>query len=173
MSIRRSVWLGGLLSLFALSSMLASPAQSQIAGGGTIVIVVPIGAGGGVDATGRLIAEKLAARLKQNVVVENRVGAGGAVGINSVAKAEPDGHTLLLMESSSVLHKWLHANVQFDVVKDFVPIAQVATAPLLLFAQASFQAEQCEGPDRAGQGQSGQVFGWHAWRRHPASPCLR
>ena len=73
-----------------------------------ITMVVPIGAGGGVDATGRLIAEKLQERLKQPVVVENRPAAGGMVGTDSVAKAAPDGHTLLLMETSAVLHKWLH-----------------------------------------------------------------
>ena len=100
--------------------------------------MVPIGAGGGVDATGRLIAEKLQERLKQPVIVENRPAGGGMVGANSVAKAAPDGHTLLLMETSSVLHKWLHTNVPFDVVTDFAPIARVATSPLILFAQPSF-----------------------------------
>jgi tripartite-type tricarboxylate transporter receptor subunit TctC len=124
--------------------VLAPAAHSQIAGGGTITIVVPIGAGGGVDATGRLIAEKLQQRLKQNVVVENRVGGGGTVGTDSVAKAAPDGRTLLLMEMGASLQKWLHKNVPFDVVKDFAPIAQVATAPLLLFAQSSFKANNAK-----------------------------
>ena len=78
--------------------------------------------GGGVDAIGRLVAEKLQERLKQPVVVENRVGAGGAVGADSVAKAAPDGRTLLLIETSSILHKWLHKNVPFDVVADFAPV---------------------------------------------------
>ena len=58
-------------------------------------------------------------RLKQPVVVENRPAGGGMVGANSVAKAAPDGHTLLLMETSAVLHKWLHTNVPFDVVAGF------------------------------------------------------
>ena len=113
-------------------------AQAQIAGGGIITIVVPIGAGGGVDATGRLVAEKLAERLKQPVVVENRPAAGGMVGADSVAKAAPDGRTLLMMESSAVLHKWLRKGVPFDVIADFAPVAQVAIAPILLFAQPSF-----------------------------------
>ena len=100
----------------------------------TITLVVPIAAGGGMDTIGRAIAEKLAERLKQPVVVENRTGAGGAVGVDYVAKAAPDGRTLLLMDISAVLHKWLHKSVPFDVVTDFAPIAQVATTPLLLFA---------------------------------------
>jgi tripartite-type tricarboxylate transporter receptor subunit TctC len=118
--------------------MLSAPAEAQLNPSRQITMVVPIGAGGGVDATGRLIAEKLQERLKQPVVVENRPAGGGMVGTDSVAKAAPDGHTLLLMETSSVLHKWLHTNVPFDVVNDLTPIARVATSPLLLFAGSGF-----------------------------------
>jgi tripartite-type tricarboxylate transporter receptor subunit TctC len=127
-----------LIGFAALAAgLLGQPAQAQLSGR-QIAIVVPIGAGGGVDATGRIIAEKLQERLKQPVIVENRPAGGGMVGTDSVAKATPDGQTLLLMESSSVLHKWLHNNVPYDVVADFAPIAQVATSPLLLFANPSF-----------------------------------
>src|SRR4051812_46189590 len=118
--------------------VLSAPVAAQLNPSRQITIVVPIGAGGGVDATGRLFAEKLQERLKQPVVVENRPAAGGLVGADSVAKAVPDGHTLLLMETSSVLHKWLHKSVPFDVVTDFAPIARVATSPMILFAQPSF-----------------------------------
>ena len=88
------------LALAALR-LSAAPAQAQLNPSRQITIVVPIGAGGGVDATGRLIAEKLQERLKQPVVVENRPAGGGMVGADSVAKAAPDGHTLLLMETSA------------------------------------------------------------------------
>src|ERR1043165_7914147 len=121
-----------------LAVALAQPALAQSYPQRQVTVVVPIGAGGGVDATGRLVAEKLTERLKQPVVVENRTGAGGLTGTDSVARAAADGHTILLMESSSVLHKWLHKEVPFDVVSDFTPIARVATAPLVLFAQPSF-----------------------------------
>src|SRR4051812_30956411 len=114
------------------------PATAQLNPSRQITVVVPIGAGGGVDATGRLIAEKLQERLKQPVVVENRPAAGGMVGADSVAKAAPDGHTILLMETSAVLHKWLHTNVPFDVVADFAPIARVAISPLILYASPTF-----------------------------------
>jgi len=117
---------------------LAQPATAQLNPQRTITLVVPIGAGGGVDATGRLMAEKLQERLKQPVVVENRPAGGGMVGADSVAKAAPDGHTLLVIESSAALHKWLRKEVPFDVINDFAPIAQVATAPILLFAAPSF-----------------------------------
>ena len=99
-----------------------------------MTLVVPIAAGGGVDIIGRQFAAKLSERLNQAWVVENRTGAGGAIGADTVAKAAPDGHTMLLMETSSVLHKWLHGNVPFDVVADFAPVAEIATTPILLFA---------------------------------------
>jgi len=117
--------------LFAATSM---PATAQLNPSRTITLVVPIAAGGGVDAIGRLLAEKLQERLKQNVVVENRTGAGGTVGTDSVAKAAPDGHTLLVMESSSTISKWLNKGVPFDVTADFAPVARAVTTPLMLFA---------------------------------------
>jgi len=126
------------------AGFLSVPAQAQIGTGRTITLVVPIGAGGGVDATGRLIAEKLAERLKQPVVVENRPAGGGMVGTDSVAKAAPDGHTLLVIESGAVLQKWLRKDVPFDVIADFAPVAQVATSPLMLFATPSFQANNVQ-----------------------------
>src|SRR4051794_17143419 len=132
MNTMRQALIAGMLAL------IAQPAHAQLNTQRQITIVVPIGAGGGVDATGRLIAEKLQERLKQPVIVENRPAGGGMVGTDSVAKAAPDGQTLLLMESSSVLHKWLHKTVPYDVVTDFAPIARVATSPLLLFANPAF-----------------------------------
>jgi tripartite-type tricarboxylate transporter receptor subunit TctC len=129
------IWL-----VVAAVALFAVPSHAQFNPQRQITVVVPIGAGGGVDATGRLIAEKLSERLKQPVVVENRTGAGGMTGTDSVAKAAPDGHTILLMESSAVLHKWLRLNVPFDVIADFTPVARVAISPLVLFAQPSFAA---------------------------------
>ena len=127
-----------LAALTAVLMIVGAQAQSPNDDTRPITLVVPIAAGGGVDAIGRLIAEKLQERLKQPVVVENRVGAGGTVGADSVAKAAPDGRTLLLIETSSVLHKWLHKNVPFDVVADFSPVSRVASTSLLLFAHPSF-----------------------------------
>ena len=154
-----------LLPLLALSQ----PAQAQLNPSRQITIVVPIGAGGGVDATGRLFAEKLQERLKQPVVVENRPAGGGMVGADSVAKAAPDGHTLLLMETSSVLHKWLHTNVPYDVVTDFAPIARVATSPMILFAQPAFPANDVRELIALAKARARQALGRHAGHRHAAS----
>ena len=124
--------------VFAVLGAVPLHAQAPLGDPAAVVtLVVPIAAGGGMDTIGRAVAERLQERLKQPVVVENRVGAGGVVGVDYVAKATPDGRTLLLMDISAVLHKWLHRSVPFDVTEDFAPIAQVATTPLLLFAHPS------------------------------------
>ncbi len=132
MPFERRALLAAVLSLIA-----TMPAQAQLNPSRAITLVVPIAAGGGVDAIGRLLAEKLQERLKQNVVVENRTGAGGTVGTDSVAKSAPDGHTLLVMESSSAISKWLNKGVPFDVTTDFAPVARAVTTPLMLFANPS------------------------------------
>ena len=124
------------LAILGLGIAAAAGAWAQTPAGDTrpVTLVVPIAAGGGVDTIGRIFAVELGDRLKQSWVVENRPGAGGLIGLDSVAKAVPDGHTLVVMETSAVLQKWLHKSVPFDVVTDFAPVAQVATTPLLLFA---------------------------------------
>jgi tripartite-type tricarboxylate transporter receptor subunit TctC len=102
-----------------------------------ITLVVPVAAGGGVDTAARILSEKLQEKLKQPVVVENRPGAGSMVGANFVARASPDGYTLLLLEPAAVLAKWMNRTVPYDVINDFAPIALVATQPLVLFAHPS------------------------------------
>jgi tripartite-type tricarboxylate transporter receptor subunit TctC len=120
----------------------AAPVVSRLAIAQTypmrpITLVVPIAAGGAVDTAARIIAEKLQQKLRQSVVVENRPGAGSLIGTNFVAKAAPDGYTLLLMEPGAVIAKWLNKTVPFDVTTEFAPIAMVATSPLVLFAHPS------------------------------------
>jgi tripartite-type tricarboxylate transporter receptor subunit TctC len=128
------LWLLG-LGLAATAASIGASAQSPDSR--PVTLVVPIAAGGGVDTIGRVFAAQLADRLKQPWVVENRPGAGGLVGLDSVAKSTPDGHTFVVMETSAVLQKWLHKSVPFDVVADFTPVAQMATTPLFLFASPS------------------------------------
>jgi len=152
----------GALFAVALSScaFAASQAQAQLNPQRNVTLVVPIGAGGGVDTMARLVAAKLQERMKLTFVVENRVGAGGAIGTDSVAKAAPDGHTLLFMEMGAAIRKWLHAGTPFDVIKDFEPVSQVSMIQILLFATPSFPANDLKGtiaftkanPDKASAG---------------------
>jgi tripartite-type tricarboxylate transporter receptor subunit TctC len=136
MRVAQALVITGLV-IAAIVAASGSAVLAQAPNTRTVTLVVPIAAGGGVDTIGREFAGELAERLKQPWVVENRPGAGGVVGIGSVAKATPDGHTMLVIETSAVLQKWLRKNVPFDVVADFAPVAQMATTPLLLFANPS------------------------------------
>ena len=130
------------LAILGLGIAAAAGAWAPTPAGDTrpVTLVVPIAAGGGVDTIGRIFAVELGDRLKQSWVVENRPGAGGLIGLDSVAKAVPDGHTLVVMETSAVLQKWLHKSVPFDVVADFSPVAQMATTSLVLFANPTLPA---------------------------------
>jgi tripartite-type tricarboxylate transporter receptor subunit TctC len=120
----------------------ALPSVSHIAYAQTyptrpITLVVPIAPGGAVDGAARILSEKLQEKLEQPVIIENRPGAGSLIGTSAVAKAAPDGYTLLLVEPGAVLAKWLNKSVPFDVLADFSPIAMVATSPVVLFAHPS------------------------------------
>ncbi len=103
-------------------------------------IVIPFTAGGVNDVLGRLLAVKLNERWKRPVIVENRPGAGSNIGMDMVAKATPDGYTLLLVGSSYVLNPSLYKKLPFDPVKDFERVSIVATAPNILLVNRSFPA---------------------------------
>ena len=108
-------------------------AQAQTYPDHAVRIIVPFAAGGGSDIVGRAIAQKLQDKFGQPFVVENRTGAGGSIGANQVAKAAPDGYTLLLGSSSEIAqYPAVKADVPYDSIKDFTPIAAVATVPLAL-----------------------------------------
>jgi tripartite-type tricarboxylate transporter receptor subunit TctC len=119
----------------------AGPTTAQTYPSRTISLVVPFPPGGGVDAMARVVAEKLSVALKQNVVVDNRAGGGGTVGTRAVAKAEPDGHTLMLAHTGTIsINPSLYANPGYDPRKDFAPIGLIASMPVALIGHPSFPA---------------------------------
>ena len=91
-----------------------------------IKMIVPLTAGSPVDVVGRLLAQYLSIDLKQNIVVENRPGAGTTIGMKTVASSEPDGHTLMFQSSSLVVAPAMYKNLDYDPVKAFAPVANVA-----------------------------------------------
>ena len=104
-----------------------------------ITVVVPQAAGGANDAIARVVAQKLGEQLGQSVVVENRPGAGGTLATGTTARARNDGYTLLLTsDSAHVIGPALYKNPGFDPVKDFAPVAPIATAGYVLVAHPSF-----------------------------------
>lgn len=104
----------------------------------SIRMIVPFPAGGGSDTMGRVVGQKLSERLGQQIVVENRPGAGGSIGAEMVAKAAPDGYTLLL-GSTSEIAQYPHVNpkIAYNPQRDFAPISLVGNVPLILVAHPS------------------------------------
>jgi tripartite-type tricarboxylate transporter receptor subunit TctC len=100
-------------------------------------LVVPVGPGGGTDILGRAIAQRLGDALGQLVVVENRGGAAGNIGTEIVAKAAPDGYTLVIVNTSFAVNPSLYRNMPFDTVRDLTPITHLTISPLLLVAHPS------------------------------------
>jgi tripartite-type tricarboxylate transporter receptor subunit TctC len=103
-----------------------------------ITLVVPFPAGGAVDTAGRAIGERLSKVLNQTVIIDNKSGAGGAIGSTFVAKAKPDGYTLVVTsQSSHVANPAFSPNLPYDAVKDFAPITLIERLPNVLLVNAS------------------------------------
>jgi len=133
-SIRPSRGRRALVCSLVLGGGLWAGAQPALAQGypdKPIHMVIPFPAGGALDILGRLIGEHLAQQLKQPVLVENRAGAGGNVGAEYVARAAPDGYTILL-GSNPLATTALYPGLSFDVLRDFAPVAYIGYAPLIL-----------------------------------------
>jgi tripartite-type tricarboxylate transporter receptor subunit TctC len=97
-----------------------------------IRLIVPFPAGGGTDIVGRVLGQKLHESLGQPVIIDNRGGAGGTLGAAVVAKAAPDGYTLLLTPTSHVINPSIYAKLPYDTEKDFAPISMVASTAILM-----------------------------------------
>lgn len=139
-------WLtGAALALAALSpaALLPLPAAAQgVWPDKPVTVVVPFGAGGGVDAAARIVLPKLAERLGQPLVIENVPGASGTIGTQRVARSRPDGYTLLFAVASpiNVAPLVAPASVRYDVQKDLLPLTPVAVSPFVLVGRRDLPA---------------------------------
>lgn len=137
--LNRRTWLCAAASVLALSAGTA--AQAQTFPGKPIRLVVPFPPGGATDILARMLGEKLAVAFKQPVVIENKAGAAGIIGTDAVAKAPPDGHTLVLSLSNSLLtNQFLYTKLPYDTQRDLALVYQIATAPLVLVVHPSVPA---------------------------------
>lgn len=130
-----------LLSALA-TALLPTPALAQAWPDKPITVVVPFGAGGGVDAAARILLPKLAERLGQTMVIENVPGASGTIGTQRVIKSRPDGSTLLFAVASPINVAPLVApgSVRYDALKDLAPIAPMAVSPFVLVGKPGLPA---------------------------------
>jgi len=125
----------------ALLAAAGLPAGAQNFPAKPVRLVVPFPPGGPADGLARLLAGKLKQSWGESVVVENRGGADGNIGAEAVAKAAPDGYTLLLNASSHIINAALYEKLPFDPIKDFTPITEVASYMLVLVVHPSVKAD--------------------------------
>lgn len=135
----RIVVLAGIFALFSLAAAAQSPSDSD---GKPIRLILGAGAGGPVDTIGRIVVQEWSEFAGRQIVVDNRVGAGGLIGAELAAKAPPDGNTLYFGFSGPLaIVPNLNPNTPYDPVRDFAPISQVAAAPYVLLVHPSVPAK--------------------------------
>jgi tripartite-type tricarboxylate transporter receptor subunit TctC len=126
-----------LIAIFGCGASFAQPYPSK-----PVRIIVPFSPGGVADSSARVISERLAARLGQSVVVENRPGASGNIGTHAVATAAPDGYTLLLgFDGTMVVNPHVYAKLSFDTLRDFSAVTKLGDATLILVAHPTVPAK--------------------------------
>ncbi|HTO47375.1 MAG TPA: tripartite tricarboxylate transporter substrate binding protein [Burkholderiales bacterium] len=132
-----------LVGMFLLGTALLAPfaAHAQPYPNRLIRIVVPYAAGGAVDSVARTIGQPLSEALKQPVIVDNRPGASANIGMELVAKAAPDGYTLLMASNGIATNMALFPHLAFDGRRDFAPIAKIGYAPLMIVVPAASPAK--------------------------------
>ncbi len=141
MTLRRSIFLS--LTL-AVASLVHLASNAQTFPSKPLTLVVPYAPGGATDLIARIIAPRLAARLGKEVVVDNKSGAGGLIGIQAVASAAPDGHTLMIIDTSFAAMAALNPERRNGLFKEVTPVSIVVTAPYIAVATPSFPAKNLQ-----------------------------
>lgn len=124
------------MALVPLFLALVLPSHAQAYPSRAVRIIVPLAAGGGMDTVTRVLAQKLSDPFGQNVVVDNRPGAGSQIGLEILSAAAPDGHTLMMISATTVVHPILYKS-RFDIVRDFAPISQCTAQGYVLVVHPS------------------------------------
>jgi tripartite-type tricarboxylate transporter receptor subunit TctC len=128
-------------AIVLLAAALPLLANAQAFPTKPVRIVAPYPGGGAVDLMSRYLCERFTASLGQPCIVENRTGGGGIIGFDAVAKADPDGHTLVMAPNNLAIIPVLYAKVPYDTLKDLAPVALVSSTPIMIGAHPSFPAK--------------------------------
>ena len=122
-----------------------------------IRFIVPFAAGGGTDAQCRVLAEAVGKRLGQSLVVENATGAGGTIGVNQVARADPDGYTILSTTPGFVINPFIQKDIAYDPIRDFAPVIEATISPVILIVAADSPVHTVRDLLDAARVQPGQI----------------
>lgn len=143
--------------VFLAALLCSSQAAAQSWPAKPVRIVVPLSAGGFADVPARILAPRLSAQLGGSFYVENRPGAGSTIGADHVAKAEPDGYTLLFTATPHVISAWLYKTLQYDALKSFAPVALVASGPYALVVHPDLNVGSVRELIAAAKAQPGKI----------------
>src|SRR5918994_6384835 len=143
--------------LCAIAVALAQPGVAQFSPNQPIRMIAPFPPGGSVDIMARLIAEPLARELGGKIVIDNRTGASGNIGMEAAARAKPDGYTLVLNTIPLATNQALFDKLTWDPLKDFAPIGMVATAPHVLVVPNKVQAKRVDDLVRLARSNPGKL----------------
>lgn len=166
----RAFLVGQALAILATLAML-SPAAAYP--DHAIRIIVPLPPGGVVDIVARLLQPDLEKSLGQPVIIENRPGASGIIGANTVATADPDGYTLLLVPTTFTINPAIHAKLPFDPIRGFEPIAIIARNSLLFLINPRLKAKTLKRVCRPGESAAGEDKLRYSRRIEPSSLAAR
>jgi tripartite-type tricarboxylate transporter receptor subunit TctC len=124
----------------ALLLATAGPGHGQAYPAKPIRLVIPFSPGGAADVPGRMIGQELSKALGQQVLADNRPGAGGGIGAEAVAKSPPDGYTILMISNTHTISRSLYKKLSYDLIRDLTPVMQIAAAPNVLVVHPSLPA---------------------------------
>jgi tripartite-type tricarboxylate transporter receptor subunit TctC len=145
-------------AVLACAMLTAAPAAAETYPSRPITIVVPYPPGGSADLIGRMVAEKLSRSIGQTAIVENRGGASGGIGSEMVARAQPDGYTVLIaIADTHAINPAINSRLNYDPKKDFVPISLLAVQPFALAVGPSMQAASLADFIKAAKAQPGKL----------------
>lgn len=140
-----------------LAATLSLPLAAQTFPSKPIRMIIPFSAGGAADVPGRIVTQKLSEAIKQQVLVDNRPGAGSTIGADAAAKAAPDGYTIFMISNTHFVSAALHKKLAYDSLNDFTPVTQITSAPNVMVVHPSLPAKSVKELIALAKARPGQI----------------
>jgi len=145
------------VAVAVLGGTLAMPLAAQSYPAKPVRLIIPFSAGGAADVPGRIVTQRLSDAFKQQVLVDNRPGAGSTIGADAAAKAAPDGHTLFMISNTHFVSAALHKKLAYDSLNDFTPVTQITSAPNILVVHPSLPVKTVKDLIALAKARPGQI----------------
>ncbi len=140
-----------------LATTMAMPLAAQSYPSKPIRMIIPFSAGGAADVPGRIVTQKLGDSVKQQILVDNRPGAGSTIGADAAAQAAPDGYTIFMISNTHFVSAALHKKLAYDSLNDFTPVTQITSAPNVLVVHPSLPAKSVKELITLAKAKPGQI----------------